>query len=225
MIISSIFSSLVTLFGLYICMKVILPKNRFERNSNLTVFYLAAFSFLLVSIIPVTTNDAEVVYHFHKKWDHHPMTPWGVCTEIFRLAVIMFHLSSITNLFLLGVTRKFRDVDQVTKWSTFGREFNIVGTFVCLAFLIPLRQDFDWYYSLCLPYIIAAIFIIAIRPDSKLEIALNLAILILAYLQFTNLFILAVFILNFKVFQFGYRKTKYVKTSKDASIAWAKSEF
>ena len=37
--------------------------------------------------------------------------------------------------------------------------------------------------------------------------------------------ILAVFILNFKVFQFGYRKTKYVKTSKDASIAWAKSKF
>ena len=27
------------------------------------------------------------------------------------------------------------------------------------------------------------------------------------------------------MFQFGYRKTKYVKTSADRSIAWAKSEF
>ena len=37
----------------------------------------------------------------------------------------------------------------------------------------------------------------------------------------------AVFILNFKVFQFGYRKTKYIKTSASSaeSIAWAKQEF
>ena len=41
----------------------------------------------------------------------------------------------------------------------------------------------------------------------------------------TQLFILAVFILNFKVFEFGYRKTKYVKTSEHNSIAWAKSEY
>ena len=108
-------------------MKVILPKNRFERNSNLTVFYLAAFSFLIVSVIPVTSNDSEVVYHFHKKWDNHPTSALGVCTEIFRLSVIMFHLSSITNLFLLNVNRKFKDVEQLAKWATFGAEFNIVG--------------------------------------------------------------------------------------------------
>jgi len=45
-------------------------------------------------------------------------------------------------------------------------------------------------------------------PDSKLEIVLNMVILLLGYLQLTQLFILAVFILNFKVFQFGYKKNK-----------------
>ena len=91
--------------------------------------------------------------------------------------------------------------------------------------MIPLRQDFDWVISMPLPYIIAAIFILAMRPDSKIEIILNLLVFVMGFLQFTTLFILAVFILNFKVFQFGYRKTKYVKTSQEASIAWAKSEF
>ena len=107
------------------------------------------------------------------------------------------------------------------------REFNIVATFVCLAFLIPLRQDFDWALTLILPYLTAAIFLLSMRPDSKLEIVLNLLVLILAYLQLTTLFILSVFILNFKVFQFGYRKTKYIKTSASSaeSIAWAKQEF
>lgn len=113
-VISSIFSSLVTLFGLYLCMKIMLPSNRFERNSNLTVFYLAAFSFLIISLIPLDSgSDSEVVFKFHKKWDHHPESIVGVCTEIFRLAVILFHLSSITNLFLLNLERKFRTMDQV----------------------------------------------------------------------------------------------------------------
>ena len=32
--------------------------------------------------------------------------------------------------------------------------------------------------------------------------------------------------MNFKVFEFGYRKTKYVKTSSgDRSLSWAKAEF
>lgn len=139
-IISSIFGSLVTLFGLYLCMKIMLPSNRFERNSNLTVFYLTAFSYLLVSLIPFDSGaDSEVVFKFHKKWDQHPESIVGVCTEIFRLGVILFHLSSITNLFLLTLNRKFKSMEKVQKWATFLREFNIVGTFVCLAFLIPLR--------------------------------------------------------------------------------------
>ena len=224
-IISSTFSCLVMLFGFYLCMKVLLPKNRFERNSNLTVFYLTAFSYLIISMVPLTNPDSEVVYNFHKKWDHHPASIVGVCTEIFRVAVILFHLSSVTNIFLLNMSRNFKDVEQVRQWAAFLKEFNIVATFVCLAFMIPLRQDFDWYLSLPLPYVCSAIFLVAMKPDSKLEIVLNLMILTLGYLQFTTLFILAVFIVNFKVFQFGYKKTKYVKTSKDASIAWAKSEF
>lgn len=120
-------------------MKVMLPKNRFERNINLTVFYLAAFSFLIISLIPVSNDDSEVVYNFHKKWDHHPASVVGVCTEIFRIAVILFHLSSINNLFLLTIHRKFREVESVPRWATFLKEFNVAGSFVCLAFLIPLR--------------------------------------------------------------------------------------
>ena len=78
-----------------------------------------------------------------------------------------------------------------------------------------------------LPYIMSVIFLLSTKPDSKLEIVLNTVILILGYLQFTTLFILSVFILNFKVFQFGYKKTKYIKTSASSaeSIAWAKQEF
>ena len=68
--ISSIFSFLVTVFGLYLCVRVMLPNHRFERNSNLTVFYLMAFSFLLISVIPFSNADSEVVFHFNKRWDH-----------------------------------------------------------------------------------------------------------------------------------------------------------
>ena len=50
--VSSIFSFLIAIFGLYLCMKVMLPQQRFERNTNLTVFYLAAFAFLVISVIP-----------------------------------------------------------------------------------------------------------------------------------------------------------------------------
>ena len=100
-VISSIFSALVMLFGLYVCLKVFLPKNRFERNSNLTVIYLAAFSYLIVTLLPFGNSDSEVVFHFHKKWGHKPVSLSGVCSEIFRLVTILFYLSSITSLFLL----------------------------------------------------------------------------------------------------------------------------
>mmetsp|Transcript_41497 Transcript_41497/g.54617 ORF Transcript_41497/g.54617 Transcript_41497/m.54617 type:complete len:208 (-) Transcript_41497:1788-2411(-) len=137
--ISSIFSFLVAVFGCYLCLKVMLPGLRFERNSNLTVFYLTAFSFLIISVIPFTSADSEVVFHFNKRWDHQPTTITGVCTEVFRLASVLFHLSSITNLVLLTVNRKFKDQDKLQQWASFLRELNVVGAFVCLAFLIPLR--------------------------------------------------------------------------------------
>ncbi len=116
-------------------------------------------------------------------------------------------------------------MERVVSWDTFLREFNVVATFVCLAFIIPLRQDFDWLLSSLLVYILAGCAFLSMQPDSKLEIALNLVVLSLAYLQLTTLFILAVFILNFKVFKHGFKKTKYVKTSAEHSIAWAKSEY
>ena len=90
-----------------------LPKHRFERNSFLTVFYLSAFSYLIISVIPINSSDSEVVFNFHKKWDHHPGTIVGVCTEIFRLAVILMHLSSINNLVLLTANRRFQDMDSI----------------------------------------------------------------------------------------------------------------
>lgn len=223
--ISSIFSFLVTVFGLYLCVRVMLPNHRFERNSNLTVFYLMAFSFLLISVIPFSNADSEVVFHFNKRWDHQPTTITGVCTEVFRLASVLFHLSSITNLTLLTVNRKFKDQEKMQQWASFLRELNIVAAFVCLAFLVPLRQDFDWYLSMVWPFIGAALCVLMIRPDSKLEIVLNLIVLLLGYLQLTQLFILAVFVLNLKVFQFGYKKTKYVKTTADHSLAWAKTDY
>ena len=123
------------------------------------------------------------------------------------------------------MNRKFKDQEKLQQWASFLRELNQVAAFVCLAFMIPLRQDFDWYFSLATPFLLCALLVLAIRPDSKLEIILNLVILLLGYLQLTQLFILAVFVLNLKVFQFGYKKTKYVKTSAEHSIAWAKTEF
>ena len=159
-----------------------LPNHRFERNSNITVFYLAAFSFLIISVIPLSSSDSEVVFHFHKRWDHQPTTITGVCTEVFRLAAILFHLSSITNLLLLSINRRFKNQDSLQQWATFLRELNIVAAFVCLAFLIPSRQDFDWYLSLAVPYILAALFLLIMMPDSKLEIILNMVILLLGYL-------------------------------------------
>ena len=55
------------------------------------------------------------------------------------------------------------------------------------------------------------ILILATQPDSKLDLVLNLVILIIMYLQLANFFIVLVFILNYKVFHFGFKKTKYVK--------------
>ena len=203
-----------------------LPGQRFEKNTNLTVFYLAAFAFLIISVIPFKNNDSEVVFHFHKKWDHQPSTITGVCIEVFRLASVLFYLSSITNLLLLTLNRKFKEHEKLMEWSNFLRGLNTVAAFVCLAFLVPLRQDFDWFISLPLPFILSALSLLAMRPDSKLEIVLNLLILLLGYLQLTQLFILAVFILNLKVFTFGYKTTKYLKTSaSEHSIAWSKSDF
>ena len=57
-----------------------------------------------------------------------------------------------------------------------------MASYVCLGFLIPLRQDFDWFMTLPVPYIMGAIFILAIRADSKLETVLNLIVLALAYI-------------------------------------------
>lgn len=136
--ISSIFSFLVAVFGLYMCLRIMLPGHRFERNSNLTVFYLAAFSFLVIPVL-FSSSNSEVVFHFHKKWDHQPTTITGVCIEVFRLASVLFYLSSITNILLITVNRRFKDQEKLQQWATFLRELNSLAAFICLACLIPLR--------------------------------------------------------------------------------------
>ena len=52
LIVHGIFASIVVLFGIYICCKVMLPQNRFERNTNLTIFYMAAVVYLFISCLP-----------------------------------------------------------------------------------------------------------------------------------------------------------------------------
>jgi len=100
---------------------------------------------------------------------------------------------------------------------------------VALAFLIPLRVDFEWYLQTPFPYLLAAILILGSRPDSKVDLALNVAIFVLMYFQLSAAAIFATFILNFKVFHYGYKKTRYVQSgeNKDTrnSIQWAKKEF
>ena len=51
------------------------------------------------------------------------------------------------------------------------------------------------------------------QPDSKLDLVMHAVILIFMYLQLASAFILTVFIVNLKVFYFGYKRTKYVKTN------------
>ena len=135
------------------------------------------------------------------------------------------HLSTITSVFLLSMARKFKENPKVIKWTSILRDVNFFLTFVFLVFLIPLRADFDWLLTQPFPFVIYLIFVFAMRPDSLVDLLLNIAILFTMYFQLTSVFILLVFILNFKVFHFGYKRKKVVKQTDQNSLAWAKTEF
>ena len=55
------------------------------------------------------------------------------------------------------------------------------------------------------------IIILAMRPDSKLDLVMHVSVLIIMYFQLGSIFILSVFIVNLKVFHFGYKRTRYIK--------------
>ncbi len=61
------------------------------------------------------------------------------------------------------------------------KDVNFFFTFVCLAFLIPLRADFEWLLNQPVVYVIELVLILAMQPDSKLDLVMNLAILIIMY--------------------------------------------
>lgn len=112
---NSIFCCAVSLFGSYIVYKVMLPQSRFERNSNLVVFYMASFAFLLLSLVP--SGDDQILIgrtarvHHHHAHEHQNVV--AVCSEVFRFSVTILHLASTTNVFLLAVARKFIDNNSV----------------------------------------------------------------------------------------------------------------
>lgn len=105
----------MSLFGSYIVYKVMLPQSRFERNSNLVVFYMASFAFLLLSLVP--SGDDQILIgrtarvHHHHAHEHQNVV--AVCSEVFRFSVTILHLASTTNVFLLAVARKFIDNSSV----------------------------------------------------------------------------------------------------------------
>jgi len=79
--------------------------------------------------------------------------------------------------------------------------------FVCLAFVIPLRVDFKWLFDQPVLYILNAVFLLVSTPDSWPELLLNMVILVFMYAQAATLSILAIFILNLKVFKYGVKVT------------------
>ena len=105
----------------------------------------------------------------------------GVCTEIFMFGLMLIHLSSINSVFLASMAKRFKDNEKVIRWTGIVKDINFFLTFVCLAFLIPLRADFDWLLNQPLLYAIELILILVMQPDSKLDCVMNVVVLIIMY--------------------------------------------
>jgi hypothetical protein len=127
--------------------------------------------------------------------------------------LMLMYFSSINSVFLLQMAKKFKDNLKVQRWTNIARDVNFFLTFVFLAFLVPLRADFEWFFTQPLLYAIQLIVLMAMQPDSKLDLVMHAVILIFMYLQLASAFILTIFIVNLKVFYFGYKRTKYVRTN------------
>ena len=103
----SIFSSIVALYGAFICYKVLLPQGRFD-NLNLSLFYMISFSYLLISMLP---NERQTFTH--KGQNGNQISIIAVCKEVFYYALIVIHLNSVNNVFLLSVSRKYKEARSV----------------------------------------------------------------------------------------------------------------
>ena len=99
--------------------------------------------------------------------------------------------------------------------------------FVCLAFVIPLRIDFKWIFTQPVIYVLNAVFIIFSMPDSLIELLLSIVVLIAMYAQFATVSILMIFILNLKVFKYGFKKdnNNAQTNGNNNSFPWARTEF
>ena len=129
----------------------------------------------------------------------------AVCKEVFIYALLIIHLNSITSVFLLTVARKYKETRSMQKYTNLFRELSTVIMFVCLAFVIPLRIDFKWLFTQPILYVLNAVFIIFSMPDCWWELMLNIIILIVMYAQLATVSILAIFLLNLKVFKYGLK--------------------
>ena len=196
--IASVFSSLVALYGAFICYKILIPDKRFD-NLNLSLFYLTAFSYLLISMLP---NE-----HPNQTFTHHgqQISVVAVCKEVFIYALVIIHINSVTSVFLLTVARKYKETRSMQKYTNLFRELSTVIMFVCLAFVIPLRIDFKWLFTQPILYVLNAVFIIFSTPDCWWELMLNIIILIVMYAQLATVSILAILLLNLKVFKYGIK--------------------
>ena len=96
--------------------------------------------------------------------------------------------------------------------------------FVSLAFLIPLRIDFKWLLTQPILYVLNGLFLFMCTPASWLELLLNMMILVLMYTQAATASILAIFILNLKVFRYGCVKNVQSHGNNN-SFDYARTEF
>lgn len=151
----------------------------------------------------------------------------AVCKEVFIYALVIIHLNSVTSVFLLTVARKYKETRSMQKYTNLFRELCTVGMFVCLAFVIPLRIDFKWIFTQPVLYVLNAVFIIFSTPDSLIELLLSIVILIAMYAQLATVSILAIFILNLKVFKYGYKSdnNNVQPNGNNNSFPWARTEF
>ena len=112
LIVHGIFSTVIILFGVYMCCRIMLPQNRFERNTNLAIFYMASFAFLFISCLPHNISGVTKNKHYHDS-SGKKISVISVCTEIFLFGLMIIHLSSVNSVFLLQVAKKYKDYPKV----------------------------------------------------------------------------------------------------------------
>ena len=106
---------------------------------NLSLFYLTSFSYLLISMLP---NERQTFIHHGQQ-----ISIIAICKEVFIYALIIIHLNSVTSVFLLSVSRRYKESGNIRRYAIQFREVCTILMFVSLAFVIPLRVDFKWLFD------------------------------------------------------------------------------